>query len=247
MVDVRHIGCGSGAGLAAVCFTYPLDVLRVQNQVQIDMSAFKNNDRYRGITAAMTREVFYSGSRFTIYPYLKKECGCNKIVSGAIAGAVATSISHPFDLVKVVKICTPLKVRCSRIFINLLRNRQMYRAIIPALQKSVIFSAVQLSSFDYCKEALENFELNRLILIPLAAWMAGIASTFVSAPVDFAKTKIMAGISPNILAIARSVVQKDGLRGFWRGGFLTWLRLGPYTFVQMTTWEYLNEHTRSIS
>ena len=235
---------GVFAGVCAACFTHPLDVGKIQKQVDC-MQRRQGVGRFtRGFQAAVVRESFYCGARFPLYIWLRDETG-HKVLSGAAAGVTGTILSHPFDLVKVVQVCTPLQASNSRIFINLVKSGSLYRALMPAIGKSAVFSAVQLSSFDHCRKSIQTYDptLPSAASVPLAAWSAGILSSTVSAPLDVVKTRMMAeGASVSTLPkMIRGMVAKEGIRVFWRGAFMAWLRLGPYSFVQLSVWHALNE------
>eukprot|EP00658_Telonema_sp_P-2_P063993 TRINITY_DN52866_c0_g1_i1.p1 TRINITY_DN52866_c0_g1~~TRINITY_DN52866_c0_g1_i1.p1 ORF type:complete len:116 (+),score=0.24 TRINITY_DN52866_c0_g1_i1:121-468(+) len=107
------------------------------------------------------------------------------------------------------------------------------------------FSAVQLSSFDYCRKFINTYDptIPSAVAVPLAAWSAGILSSTLSAPFDVVKTRMMAeGVTVSTLPkMIRGMVAKEGVQVFWRGAFMAWLRLGPYSFVQLSVWHTLNE------
>eukprot|EP00744_Colponema_vietnamica_P022297 GILI01032011.1.p1 GENE.GILI01032011.1~~GILI01032011.1.p1 ORF type:complete len:251 (+),score=-9.64 GILI01032011.1:22-753(+) len=225
------------AGTSAALVTHPLDVMRVRSQLA-ERPSRRFTSLYVGISAAILRETMYTGVRLPLYTTLKKKT--NKVLSGAVAGAVGTCLAHPLDLVKVVKVCTPLKASNSKIMGNLIRNGQCFKGLAPAIQRSVLFSSVQLSTFDTCKEGILDldWDLDAKVAVPVAAWIAGCASTVTSTPFDVIKTRVMVGNGLGSLQCMKRLVKDDGFKALWRGGGLTWLRLGPYTFIQMSVWEY---------
>lgn len=228
---------GVFAGTSAALCTHPLDVLRVRSQL-LERQIPRLSSLYIGITAALSREVLYTGARLPIYSYLKQST--NKVTAGALAGAVGTCLSHPMDLVKVVKVCTPLEASNRKIMANLIRNGQCFKGLPAAIQRSILFSSVQLSTFDTCKEWIvdQDWDLRASTAVPISAWLAGCASTLVSTPFDVVKTRVMSGNVSGSIRCMQRIAKNEGLRSLWKGGWLMWLRLGPYTFIQMSVWEY---------
>lgn len=125
--------------------------------------------------------------------------------------------------------------------VSLLRWSEITRALRPSLQRSVVFSASQLGSYDLVKQWLKRRDpdLDPHWAILLSAWSAGVVSTAVVTPLDVAKTRLMVSDFRGTWDCLRCVVRYEGARHAWSGAVATWLRLGPYTMVQMVVWETL--------
>ncbi|KAI5399252.1 hypothetical protein KIW84_064572 [Lathyrus oleraceus] len=115
----------SGLSVAiATSITHPLDVLKVRLQMQLVgqkgplsgmgqlfLSVVKNEgpkSLYLGLTPALTRSVVYGGLRLGLYEPSKNACdhafGSSnvlvKIASGMFAGAFATGLTNPMEVLK---------------------------------------------------------------------------------------------------------------------------------------------------
>lgn len=112
---------GGLASIGAVCFTHPLDTIKVQLQTQqkVKFGFFgmaghmvKTNgvsSLYNGLSAAILRQGTYSTTRFAVYDFGKKTLGSNtkdmpfiqKIALAGFSGFFGGVVGTPADLVNV--------------------------------------------------------------------------------------------------------------------------------------------------
>ena len=118
-------GIAATAGQTAV---HPFDISKIRMQMSGELGAKTHNYRsilhsiwliysnegisslYKGLCASMIREIIYSSLRVGLYEPIKQIFGeidpsstpfWKKLLSGATAGTVASSLCTPLDLVKV--------------------------------------------------------------------------------------------------------------------------------------------------
>lgn len=241
--SIDHIISGACAGIVAGGATHPLDVIRLRQQLRAGWQW-----RYPGICAALAKEAIFSASRVSVYQVctggdqrrsFDRGDSAIRFAAGGGAGVVGTVLSHPLELMKVVKVASPSNPSYIRIFRNLFRQQDLFRAILPAIQRSVVFSSAQLGSYDVCKRKVRALDpdLDYRYAVLLSAWLAGVASTFLSTPLDVAKTRLIVSDFRGTYDCLRCIAQYEGVRYLWKGATATWLRLGPYTLVQMLVWE----------
>lgn len=114
---------GAFAGICSVTTTYPLDIIRTR----LSLSNDKNRNRtiiscgsdiikreggilalYRGLSPTVTGIAPYVAINFTVYEGLKswlstKQIEVNvekKLICGGVAGALAQTITYPFDVIR---------------------------------------------------------------------------------------------------------------------------------------------------
>ncbi|CUG86005.1 mitochondrial carrier protein, putative [Bodo saltans] len=248
--SIDHMLSGACAGIIAGGATHPLDVIRLRQQLRAGWQW-----RYPGLCAALMKEAIFSAGRIGFYQMctggdqrrsFARGDSAIRFAAGGAAGVVGTVLSHPLELMKVVKVASPSNPSYIRIFRNLFRQQDLFRALLPAVQRSVVFSAAQLGSYDVCKRKVRAMdpELDYRYAVLLSAWLAGIASTILSTPLDVAKTRLIVSDFRGTYDCLRCIAQYEGVRYLWKGATATWLRLGPYTLVQMLVWEASLESIR---
>ncbi|CAI9107992.1 OLC1v1007498C7 [Oldenlandia corymbosa var. corymbosa] len=218
---------------------------------------------YLGLTPALTRSVLYGGLRLGLYEPSKHVCELAfestnilvKIASGAFSGALATALTNP---VEVLKVRLQMDVTSSsKGPIHELRRiaheegvAALWKGVGPAMARAAALTASQLATYDESKQALirwtpleEGFYLHLI-----SSTIAGGVSTVMTAPVDMVKTRLMlqrdskeAGMYRNGFHCAYQVLQTEGPRGLYKGGFTLFARLGPQTTITFIICEKLRE------
>ncbi|KAL9674323.1 hypothetical protein QQ045_030595 [Rhodiola kirilowii] len=273
-----HFGTSGAAVAIATGFTHPLDVIKVRLQMQLVgqrgpltgmaqlfSQVLKNEGPrglYMGLTPALTRSVLYGGLRLGFYEPSKHACEwafgstnilC-KIASGAFAGAIATALTNPTE---VLKVRLQLKSSSKRGIIGEIRKivaregaAAFWKGVGPAMARAAALTATQLATYDESKQALmkwtpvrEGFQLHLM-----SSAIAGTVSTLVTTPVDMVKTRLMlqleskdAGIYKNGFQCAYQVLLNEGPRGLYKGGLAIFARLGPQTAITFVLCEQLRK------
>ncbi|KAI5680378.1 hypothetical protein M9H77_01605 [Catharanthus roseus] len=273
-----HFGTSGLSVAAATGITHPLDVLKVRLQMQlvgqrgpltgigglfvqlIKTEGLKS--LYLGMTPALTRSVLYGGLRLGLYEPSKYVCELAfestnilvKIASGAFSGAVATALTNP---VEVLKVRLQMSVKSSRGPIFELQRivheegvAALWKGVGPAIARAAALTASQLATYDETKQALirwtpleEGFQLHLI-----SSTVAGGVSTFMTAPVDMVKTRLMlqreskkVGMYRNGFHCAYQVLRTEGPQGLYKGGLALFARLGPQTTITFILCEKLRE------
>merc|ERR1711971_22183 len=77
-------------------------------------------------------------------------------MSGALAGSVASTITLPFDVIKIMKVPTVGKPRTNIIIARELIAdrgiRSLFSGLIPRLLKVAPACAIMISSYEFCKD-----------------------------------------------------------------------------------------------
>lgn len=106
---------GGMAGAGQVIITNPMEIIKIQLQMQSVMKIQNNNtvlsvirnigvrNLYKGSTACFMRDIPFSFIYFPLYKAIKcqnKDCFANHIFSGMVSGAISAYTVTPFDVVK---------------------------------------------------------------------------------------------------------------------------------------------------
>ncbi|KAF6176596.1 hypothetical protein GIB67_034458 [Kingdonia uniflora] len=218
---------------------------------------------YLGLSPALTRSVLYGGLRLGLYEPSKNFCewvfgSANilvKITSGGFSGAVATALTNPTEVLKVRLQMNPslggggaIRELCK--ISSEEGVKALWKGLGPAMTRAAALTASQLATYDEFKRVLihwtpleEGFHLHLI-----SSAIAGIMSTFVTAPMDMIKTRLMlqrestsVGSYKNGLHCAYKVMLTEGPLALYKGGFAIFSRLGPQTTITFLVCEKLRE------
>nr|XP_018453232.1 PREDICTED: mitochondrial substrate carrier family protein ucpB isoform X2 [Raphanus sativus] len=253
---------------------FPPDVLKVRLQMQhvgqrgplIGMTGIflqlmeKEGPRslYLGLTPALTRSVLYGGLRLGLYEPTKfcfdwafgSTNVLVKIASGAFAGAFATALTNPVEVVKVRLQMNPNAVPIAEVreIVSKEGIGALWKGVGPAMVRAAALTASQLATYDETKRILvkrtsleEGFHLHMCSSV-----VAGVVSTLVTAPIDMIKTRLMLQQASDSVRIYRNgfhcgykVIRKEGPLALYKGGFAIFARLGPQTMITFLLCEKL--------
>ncbi|XP_042044526.1 mitochondrial substrate carrier family protein ucpB-like [Salvia splendens] len=228
---------------------------------QISMQVVKSEGLrvlYLGLTPALMRSVLYGGLRLGLYSKYVCELAFEshnvlmKIASGAFSGAVATALTNP---VEVLKVWLQMRGTNSRGPIQELQKiaseegmAALWKGLGPAMTRAAALTASQLATCDESKQMLMKWtSLQEGFYLHLtASTIAGTVSTIMTAPIDMVKTRLMlqrqsqsGGSYKNGIHCAYQVLQTEGPRGLYKGGFSMFARLGPQTTITFIVCEQL--------
>jgi len=98
-----HIFGGLIAGTCQVMITSPYEMIKINLQMnnQINYSELLNFRKlYTGASACFLRDILFSGIYFPLYWYLKEKENLNPFIAGTLAGAPASLLCTPADVIK---------------------------------------------------------------------------------------------------------------------------------------------------
>ncbi|XP_042516921.1 mitochondrial substrate carrier family protein ucpB [Macadamia integrifolia] len=219
---------------------------------------------YQGFTPALMRSLVYGGLRLSLYEPSKYVCDrafgstniLVKIASGAFSGAIATALTNPTEVLKV-RLQTNSNVEKRGVLREMRKIaseegiKSFWKGVGPAMGRAAMLTASQLATYDESKRALirwtsleEGFHLHFI-----SSTIAGAVSTLATAPMDMIKTRLMlqresykVGGYRNGFHCAYQVILTEGPWALYKGGFVTFARLGPQTMITFLVCEKLREH-----
>lgn len=246
---IINLFSGTVAGVAAAIVTHPLEIARIRLQLSVSGTQPWNAQRlFNGLSAATAREAIFCGLRLGVYDSAK--CWYSEVipypfivrlVAGGTSGLMGTLASHPIEIIKVVKIYSPPGTGYPTIIKNLATHKQFFRALLPAAQRSILFSSSQLTTYDYCRGTISRYcvGLDQQIAIVLSSWASALVSTLLASPLEVVKVRMIGQGVSSASECLQCIIKYDGVRALWRGAGIMWFRVGPYTMVQLWCWEHL--------
>ncbi len=221
---------------------------------------------YSGLSAGLLRQATYTTAKLGVYNVILNELTtvdgttgkkivpgfAIKTMSGMVAGAVAAVVGTPAE-VALVRMQSdgrlPVEQRRNyrHVFDALLRIYReegvlkMWRGCTPTVGRAVVLNGAQLAVYSQSKEViLDHSNMADGVLVHLISSLtAGFAASFVSLPLDMAKTALQAdGVQyKNTFDVLVKVAQKEGIPRLWRGFTPYFLKVGPHTVFTFLIFE----------
>eukprot|EP00420_Gonyaulax_spinifera_P000002 CAMPEP_0197933320 /NCGR_PEP_ID=MMETSP1439-20131203/109967_1 /TAXON_ID=66791 /ORGANISM="Gonyaulax spinifera, Strain CCMP409" /LENGTH=251 /DNA_ID=CAMNT_0043556139 /DNA_START=6 /DNA_END=758 /DNA_ORIENTATION=+ len=172
---------------------------------------------FKGLQPALVRQSTYGSLRYGLYGPLKSSLGIRagqpvplwkKVVAGGGAGAVASAIANPTDLLKV-RLQTDGMLRgsdgellpkryngLSDAFLTTVKEEGIlafWTGVGPTVGRATALAAAELSTYDELKQQLLSRGLmsDGLPCHVTTAFFSGFVSTVASSPFDVVKSRVM--------------------------------------------------------
>ena len=175
-----------------------------------------------------------------------------ELFCGGFGGAVGVLIGQPFDFVKVrlqagKTLGGPSYSGALDCVAKTVRNEGvlgMYRGATPPVLNSFVLNAIMFAGYGHGMRCLEGSGLSEMSRVFLAGSYAGALQVFTLVPVDVVKCRMQidraaggAGLYASPLDCVRQIFRSEGLRGLYRGSFITLLRDSPTTGAYFLLYE----------
>lgn len=257
------------SSVATTC-THPIDTIKVKVQIEgrnnisarslfyVSIKSYHGiQSLFNGLSSALLRSVTYGAIRYAIYSPIKKiiESEFNpslgtKLLSGSLAGCLASALCNPTDLIKV-------RMQQSSIYhytgvfdaigkiIKTNGILGLWTGVGPTCMRATILAAAELASYDEAKYYLQNScgLSDGLALYFSSSLLSGFLSAAVTSPFDFAKSRIMSqGPIPEYKGMVDCMfksVKRDGILVLWSGFTAAFTRLGPNIIITFLIMENL--------
>eukprot|EP00250_Pteridium_aquilinum_P021693 c25197_g1_i1 orf=48-1022(-) len=226
---------------------------------------------FSGISATMLRQGLYSTTRMGLYEVLKERWSSKgtaeeqglpvmkKIGAGLVAGAVGAAVGNPADVAMVRMqadgrlpkmqqrnytsvadaLCRMVKQEGASV---------LWRGSSLTIQRAMVVTASQLSTYDQAKESIEQRQLlpGGVATHVAASCAAGLVASIASNPIDVIKTRFMnmkaEGGRPaysGALDCVLKTVRAEGPLALYKGFVPTVMRQAPFTIVLFVSLEQI--------
>jgi solute carrier family 25 (mitochondrial oxoglutarate transporter), member 11 len=277
---------GGLSGIMATLIVQPIDAIKVIQQLpnaphgpiaasqeiyrQGGLSAF-----YKGIPAAIMRQVLYGTARLGLYRTgmnwaTERTSGhvhfASKLAIGATAGASSSLLANPLEVVLVrlqTDLSKPVTARRNYkgVFDGLVRVareegiRGLWSGAVPTVLRAAILNAAMLAAADETKERLAIYTgKGTVVTLLLSSFISGVAASAASLPADMIKTRLQYQ-SPDvngklkyngIVHATRSIIAEEGFFSLWRGLPTYSFRIGPHVFFTLVFLDFVTPIISSI-
>ena len=180
-----------------------------------------------------------------------------KFIAGAIAGAVATTVTYPFDLLRT-RFAAQSKDKFYTSVIDSVRkiikaegSRGLYTGLGPAVGQILPASGIFFAGYETLRPVFKELNLPFSSADALTGATANSIAKIAIFPLDLirkrlqvqgpARSKLAYGAIPEyqrgVFATGRAIVQSEGPRGLYRGLIIGVLKAAPASAVTMWIFE----------
>jgi hypothetical protein len=189
----------------------------------------------------------------------------HKVLSGMVSGGLSSAICNPTDVVKVrMQADTGASSKAGgaapryrnvfhafRVIFETEGMRGLYKGVGPTVQRAAAVAAVELSSYDECKELIVRslgWAPSEVKTHLSASIAAGFLATIASSPFDVVKSRVMnqpvdangKGLRySSTVDCFRKSIAAEGVLSLWKGFLPNFARLGPHCVVTFMVIEQL--------
>ncbi|KAL7754445.1 S-adenosylmethionine transporter [Sorochytrium milnesiophthora] len=124
--------------------------------------------------------------------------------------------------------------------------RGIFSGLLPAVIGSAPGAAAFFVTYEYFKTVLTTWmpDENRAPGVHMLAASAGeISACVIRVPTEVLKQRLQTRLYSSTVSAVRTLYQKEGILGFYRGYLSTVLREIPFTCIQFPLYEYLKGYT----
>jgi len=228
----KGLAYGGFASCVAETITMPIDVVKTRLQMDgsggvkvyngsVDcakklVGAEGPSALFKGLPPALVRQSTYGSLRYGLYGPIKDSMGIKagepvplwkKIVAGGTAGAIASAIANPSDLMKVRlqtdgmakdeagKLLPKRYTGMVNCFMTVVKQEgvlALWTGVGPTAGRATVLAAAELASYDEAKGALSStFGMSGILLTACTSFISGFISTVASSPFDVVKSRVM--------------------------------------------------------
>ncbi|KAG9416989.1 hypothetical protein AC1031_001374 [Aphanomyces cochlioides] len=204
-------------------------------------------------------------------PYIKTLSNMQLLLSGSIAGCVSTIVTYPVDVVRTRYMVQQGKIKYNNVLDAVACMyraeglRSFNRGLFVNLVGIVPYTGIGFSLNERFKQAMLEFQhkyfapvdasVETYQLSPfskfMCSYLAGAIAQTVTYPLDTIRRRIqtdgyVTGASDgrkyiNMRTTCRIILEQEGLRGFYKGASVTWLRGPLASGISLTAYDLLKE------
>eukprot|EP00320_Phaeocystis_rex_P003277 CAMPEP_0119085916 /NCGR_PEP_ID=MMETSP1178-20130426/135768_1 /TAXON_ID=33656 /ORGANISM="unid sp, Strain CCMP2000" /LENGTH=274 /DNA_ID=CAMNT_0007069011 /DNA_START=26 /DNA_END=850 /DNA_ORIENTATION=- len=172
---------------------------------------------FKGLPPALVRQSTYGSLRYGLYGPIKNSMGIKpgepvplwkKIIAGGSAGAIASAIANPTDLMKVRlqtdgmgkdeagKLLPKRYTGMVNCFMTVVKEEgvlALWTGVGPTAGRATVLAAAELASYDEAKGQLKSKVglKDGILLTACTSFISGFISTVASSPFDVVKSRVM--------------------------------------------------------
>lgn len=255
---------GGIAGCIARTMVAPMDKIKIVMQVENNNLSFRqtilNNIKnegffnlWKGNMINSIRIFPYSGLQFLTYDLCKelfnssdkKISNNEKLIYGASAGVVATTFTHPLDVVRHRLMCYKNIKSVNNAVLDIYKEnylRGFFKGYGSTIFSLTPFIAINFAVFDIMKENIDPSIIDNNVLYTLGLGStSALVSQTLCYPLDTIRRRMQLKESSNKngYKVAKEIIKNEGIRNFYKGMLPNVLRMVPSNAIRFTIFDTL--------
>jgi solute carrier family 25 phosphate transporter 23/24/25/41 len=218
---------------------------------------------WKGNMVNICRVVPYSAAQFASFDFVKHRClkgttrsklnTQERLASGAVAGIVATTITHPMDVLRLqLSVRRDLHTSLDA-FRSIMKEggpKALFRGYVPTIISLSPFIAINFAVYDTLSSQFSQANLTTPIVLGLGA-ISGIIAQTSCYPLDTIRRRMQLkdkSYQGTIHAV-RTIVATEGIPGLYRGMLTNALKVIPNNAVRFLAFEFIRSRAnwKSVS
>jgi len=268
---------GSISGCMATCCIQPIDMVKVRIQlgaaeggstspVEVTKKLLREDGisgMYKGLSAGLTRQVFYTGARLGLYDIFTEAAKVpgekmpfwKTTVCALSAGGIAAVVGNPADLSLIRMQADTMLPEAERrnyrgvgnALTSIVRDEGaggLFKGAVPTATRAMALNFGMLGFNTMAKDALADMGLQKggAAQVFGASAFAGFFASFFSLPFDYVKTQVQkmkpdpkTGEMPfkGPIDCAMQQVKKGGITRLWTGFPTYYVRIAPHAMITL--------------
>ena len=265
--EATNLILGGISGCISRTIIAPFDKIKILMQFEQTKLPFrtflKNNIKeegfinlWRGNGTNLIRIFPFSGMQFVTYDFCKKNFANNekvtnteRLIFGGLAGIVATSMTHPIDVIKHRVMCYKNINSMKEASIDIFRENggrmiNFYKGYGSTISSLVPFISLNFATFDLLKENLpDNIDKDNSVTILSLGGISALFSQTLCYPLDTIRRRMQNKRMnyKNGLDAGKQILKKEGVLSFYKGLVPNILRMVPNTAIRFSIFEKLKQ------
>ncbi len=261
--EVKNLFLGGVSGCISRTIVAPMDKIKILMQhkkTTLPFTAFlKNNVKqegflnlWKGNGANLLRIFPFSGLQFVTYDFCKENLfennntNTNRLICGGISGIVATSVTHPVDVIKHRLMCYQNINTFKDATIDIYKEnggkmRNYFKGYGSTISSLTPFISLNFATFDFLKDNIvKNNEINPTTTLMLGGFSALFSQTLCY-PLDTIRRRMQNKeiVYKNGLDAGKKILKHEGFLSFYKGLLPNILRMVPNTAIRFAIFDYL--------
>lgn len=212
---------------------------------------------WKGNVPASVMYVIYGASQFTAYTALNTWMshaerdygiqlgpGSHTFLVGSVSGSVSTVVSYPFDLLRTRFANSPSFHSLYDVVTKIYANegpRAFFKGCNTAMASISLYTGLLFWSYEYSRSLARALDGYSSGAEPVCGFSAGVFAKGVVFPLDLIRKRLQVSkkLRHSFTEVLVQVAKREGLRGFYKGFFVSMVKSAPTSALSIWSYEYV--------